>query len=127
MWIWSLGMNANSETKDAAWYFLQWTTGKDFLLKAVRGEFSLVDPVRKSVWADADFQKKLENFTDYYKTFQEIIPNCKVYFTPQPMFFETTTEWAATLHEIYNGKDPQEALDVLADRLSKTLKRAGYK
>jgi hypothetical protein len=43
------------------------------------------------------------------------------------MFFETTTEWAATLHEIYNGKDPQEALDVLAERLSKTLKRAGYK
>ena len=44
-----------------------------------------------------EFQKKLENFTDYYKTFQTIIDNCKVYFTPQPMFFETTTEWAATL------------------------------
>ena len=127
MWIWSLGMNANSETKDAAWYFLQWATGKDFLLKAVRGEFSLVDPIRKSVWADPEFKKKLEEFSGYYETFQTIIPNCKVYFTPQPMFFETTTEWAATLHEIYNGTAPQEALDVLSERLSKTLKRACYK
>lgn len=126
MWIWSLGMNANSQTKDAAWYFMQWATGKDFLLKAVRGKFSLVDPVRKSVWADPDFQKKLEDFTDYYKTFQTIIDTCKVYFTPQPMFFETTTEWAATLHEIYNGADAQEALDQLVNKLDKTLARAGY-
>ena len=126
MWIWSLGMNANSKTKDAAWYFMQWATGKDFLLKAVRGNFSLVDPVRKSVWADADFQKKLEDFTDYYKTFQAIIDTCKVYFTPQPMFFETTTEWAATLHDIYNGADAQEALDGLVKKLESTLKRAGY-
>jgi multiple sugar transport system substrate-binding protein len=127
MWIWSLGMNAASQTKDAAWYFLQWATGKDFLLKAVRGKFSLVDPIRKSVWADAEFQKKLEDFTDYYKTFQEIIPTCKVYFTPQPLFFETTTEWAATLQEIYNGKDTKKALDELVNKLTRTLKRAGYR
>lgn len=126
MWIWSLSMNANSKTKDAAWYFLQWATGKDFLLKGVRGKFSMVDPVRKSIWADAEFQKKLEGFTDYYKTFQEIIPTCKVYFTPQPLFFETTTEWAATLHEIYNGADAQKALDGLVKKLEGTLKRAGY-
>ncbi|PID56763.1 hypothetical protein CSB45_09995 [candidate division KSB3 bacterium] len=86
----------------------------------------MVDPIRKSVWADPEFQSKLENFTDYYKTFQEIIDNCKVYFTPQPMFFETTTEWAATLHEIYDGADAQEALDKLTNKLERTLKRAGY-
>lgn len=126
MWIWSLSMNANSETKDAAWYFLQWATGKDFLLKAVRGQYSLVDPVRKSIWADPQFQEKLEDFTDYYQTFQTIIDNCKVYFTPQPLFFETTTEWAAALHEIYDGKDTQEALDELVNRLERTLQRAGY-
>ncbi len=60
------------------------------------------------------------------KTFQEIIPTCKVYFTPQPLFFETTTEWAATLHEIYNGADAQKALDGLVKKLEGTLKRAGY-
>ncbi len=126
MWIWSLGMNASSKTKDAAWYFMQWATGKDFLTKAVRGKYSLVDPIRKSVWADPQFKKKLNDFPGYYETFQKIIPNCKVYFTPQPMFFETTTEWAATLQEIYNGADTKEALDKLAKKLKRTLRRAGY-
>lgn len=127
MWIWSLGMNANSKTKDAAWYFMQWATGKDFLLKAVKGKYSLVDPVRKSVWADPEFKKKLEGFPGYYDTFQTIIDNCQVYFTPQPVFFKTTTEWAATLHEIYNGEDAQKALDALAKKIEKTIKREGYK
>ena len=95
LWIWALSMNAHSEEKDAAWYFLQWATGKDLLLKGVQGRFSLVDPVRKSIWEHPEFKIKLKGYTDYYKTFQEIISNCRVYFTPQPLFFETTTEWAA--------------------------------
>ena len=31
VWIWSLAMNAGSQKKDAAWYFMQWATGKEFL------------------------------------------------------------------------------------------------
>lgn len=126
MWIWSLGMNANSKTKDAAWYFMQWATSKEFLLKAVRGKYSLVDPVRKSVWADPEFKKKLDDFPGYYDTFQAIIANCKVYFTPQPVFFKTTTEWAAALHEIYNGEDTQKTLDALVKKIEKTIQREGY-
>lgn len=126
LWIWSLGMNAHSKTKDAAWYFLQWATGKDLLRKAVKGRFSLVDPVRKSVWAEPEFQIKLRANTGYYETFQKIIPNCKVYFTPQPLFFETTTEWAGALQEIYKGKDVKETLDNLAGKLRKMLKDAGH-
>jgi multiple sugar transport system substrate-binding protein len=126
MWIWALAMNASSETKDAAWYFLQWATGKDLLLKGVQGRFSLVDPVRKSIWTHPEFKIKLKGYTDYYKTFQEIVPNCKVYFTPQPLFFETTTEWAEALQEIYNGRDTQEALDALVEKLKNILKDAGY-
>ena len=126
MWIWALGMNAHTDEKDAAWYFLQWATGKDFLLKGVQGRFSMVDPVRKSIWEHPEFKIKLKGYTDYYKTFQELIPNCRVYFTPQPLFFETTTEWAATLRDIYEGKDPQEALDALVEKLSIILKDATY-
>lgn len=126
MWIWSLAMNAHSQEKDAAWYFLQWATGKDFLLQGVQGRFSLVDPVRKSIWEHPEFKIKLKGYTDYYTTFQEIIPNCRVYFTPQPLFFETTTEWAAALQEIYNGRETQEALNTLAENLKVLLKEAGY-
>ena len=127
MWIWAMGMNAHTDEKDAAWYFLQWATGKDFLLKGVQGRFSLVDPVRKSIWEHPEFRLKLKGYTDYYKTFQELLPHCRIYFTPQPLFFETTTEWAATLHAIYGGQDTQQALNALVEKLSVLLKDAGYR
>ncbi|MCP3942639.1 MAG: extracellular solute-binding protein [Desulfobacteraceae bacterium] len=123
MWIWSMAMNAHSKTKDAAWYFLQWATSKELQLKGVRGRFSLVDPVRKSIWADPQFQIKLSAFADYSKTFHQIIPNCKIYFTPQPLFFETTTQWAGALQEIYHGKDAKVALDELVSKLKQRLKK----
>ena len=126
MWIWALGMNAHTDEKDAAWYFLQWATGKDFLLKGVQGRFSLVDPVRKSIWEHPEFKLKLKGYTDYDKTFRELLPNCRIYFTPQPLFFETTTEWAATLQAIYEGEDTQQALDALVERLGILLKNAQY-
>ncbi len=126
MWIWALSMNSHSKTKDAAWHFIQWATGKELLLKGVQGRFSTVDPVRKSIWAHPEFKIKLNDYTNYYKTFQKIIPNCKVYFTPQPLFFETTIKWTETLHEIYRGKDTKLALDQLVEKLTKIMKQAGY-
>lgn len=127
MWIWSLGLNTHSKTKDAAWYFLQWATSKEVQLKSVRGRFSMVDPVRKSIWADPQFKMKLSAFTNYDKTFHKIMPNCKIYFTPQPLFFETTTQWAGALQDIYHGKDAQQVLDALAEKLKNRLNAAGYK
>ncbi len=86
----------------------------------------MVNPVRRSIWADPQFQSKLRAFSDYGKTFHRIIPNCKIYFTPQPLFFETTTEWAGALQDIYHGKDAQQALDELAGRLQQRLQMGGY-
>jgi multiple sugar transport system substrate-binding protein len=127
MWIWSLAMNAHSKTKNAAWYFIQWATSKKVQLKGVRGRFSMVDPVRKSIWADPQFKLKLSGFDGYTKTFNAIIPTCRIYFTPQPLFFETTTQWAGALHEIYHGKDAQRVLDDLVKDLTDRLNKAGYK
>ena len=126
MWIWALAMNAHTTDKDAAWYFLQWASGKNFLLRGIQGRFSMVNPVRKSIWEHSEFKFKLKGYTDYYETFQKIIANCRVYFTPQPLFFETTTEWAAALQEIFNGRDTKEALDALVEKLEHLLRDAGY-
>ncbi len=49
----------------------------------------------------------------------------KIQFTPQPLFFETTTEWAQALQDIYAGADAQERLDKLADSLTQQMKDAG--
>ncbi|PIE34776.1 ABC transporter substrate-binding protein [candidate division KSB3 bacterium] len=126
MWIWALAMNAHAQEKDAAWYFLQWATGKEFLLKGVQGRFSLVDPVRKSIWNSPEFMIKLKGYTNYYETFQTIMPNCRVYFTPQPLFFETTTMWTEALHDMYRGKLVRQTLNSLVANLETLLHTAGY-
>lgn len=125
IWIWSLAMNAASKNKEPAWYFLQWATGKEFLRKGAI-TYTLVNPVRTSIMTDPEFIKHMDISKDYLKTLNEIVANdMKIQFTPQPLFFETTTEWAATLQDIYSGADAKTALDALAEKLTGMLKSAG--
>ena len=125
IWIWSLAMNAGSKKKDAAWLFMQWATGKDFLTTGAI-EYNMVNPVRQSIWDNPDFQAKMAEQTDYLATFQTISANdMKIQFTPQPLFFETTTEWAQALQDIYAGQDAKERLDKLVASLTEQLKDAG--
>jgi multiple sugar transport system substrate-binding protein len=87
----------------------------------------MVDPVRQSIWDNPDFQKKMAEAKDYYKTFVEISKgDARIQFTPQPLFFETTTEWAATLQDIYGGTvTVEDGLNKLVDKLTGMLKQAG--
>ncbi|MEW6581013.1 MAG: sugar ABC transporter substrate-binding protein [Chloroflexota bacterium] len=125
IWIWSLAMNAGSSKKDAAWYFLQWATGKDFLTTAAV-EYTFVDPVRQSIWENPDFLARMAEQTDYYETFQTIMSgDTKIQFTPQPLFFETTTEWAQALQDIYAGANTKDRLDQLVENLTYMLEDAG--
>jgi multiple sugar transport system substrate-binding protein len=126
IWIWSLAMNAASKNKEPAWYFLQWATGKDFLRKGAI-TYTLVNPVRTSIMTDPEFVKHMDISKDYLKTLNEIVKNdMKIQFTPQPLFFETTTEWAATLQDIYAGTvDAKTGLDALVQKLTGMLKQAG--
>ena len=71
-------------------------------------------------------EDKMAQQTDYLKTFQTISSNdMKIQFTPQPLFFETTTEWAQALQDIYAGADAKERLDKLVESLTEQLKDAG--
>ncbi|MBK8022604.1 MAG: extracellular solute-binding protein [Chloroflexi bacterium] len=125
IWIWSLAMNAGSQNKDASWLFLQWATGKEFLTTGAV-DYNMVNPVRASIWENADFQAKMSQQTNYLETFNTIMANdAKIQFTPQPLFFETTTEWAQALQEIYAGADTQERLDELVESLTLQLQDAG--
>lgn len=125
MWIWSLAMSSASKNKEAAWYFLQWATGKEHQTKGAV-EYTMVDPVRTSIWENPDFQEAMSDHKNYFEAYQEIIPNCYIWFTPQPKFFETTTEWAATLQDIYAGTvTAQEGLDALVEKLTIILIQEG--
>ena len=126
IWIWSLAMSEFSNQKEAAWFFMQWATGTDnTTFGAVNAD--LVNPIRKSVWANPDFQQRLEkSYPGYLKQYQASIEGASIYFTPQQLFPDFTTEWAATLQQMYGGQVPiDEGLDQLAERLTRKLKDVG--
>jgi multiple sugar transport system substrate-binding protein len=126
IWIWSLAMSKFSKDKDATWNFLQWASGPEHgLFGATQMDF--VNPVRKSVWADEMFRERLNtSYPGYVEMHDVSAPGAKIHFTPQPLFFDLTTEWAASLQKMVAGELPvDEGLDQLADSVNGQLKEAG--
>jgi multiple sugar transport system substrate-binding protein len=112
-WTWSMAMNSSSKNKGAAWLFLQYFTSKEFALYA-SVEMNNLDPARTSVWDSSGFKNKMASHEGWLDTFNKTINSTTILFTPQPMFFQTTTEWAATLQDMVAGRQSvQAALDDL--------------
>jgi multiple sugar transport system substrate-binding protein len=126
VWIWSLAMSSFSRNKDATWSFLQWATGTDHLLFGARSK-DMVDPVRASIWKDQDFQDRVKkNFPGFMDAYNATAPDAKIYFTPQPLFFNVTTDWAAALQRMVARQVPvSEALDQLAEGVNRQMRQAG--
>lgn len=126
IWIWSLAMSKFSKDKDATWNFLQWASGPEHgLFGATKMDF--VNPVRKSVWSDEMFRDRLNSsYPGYVEMHDVSAPGAKIHFTPQPLFFDLTTEWAASLQKMVANEIPvDEGLDQLAESVNKQLKEAG--
>ncbi len=126
VWIWSLGMNNFSEQKEAGWYFVQWASGTEHDLFGAR-KMDFVNPVRASVWDDGEFRDRIaKSYPGYLEQYEASAPGSKIYFTPQPLFFNLTTEWAASLQKMVAGEvSSDEGLDQLAESVDKQLKQAG--
>lgn len=126
IWVWALAMSEFSKQKEAAWYFMQWATGvQNTTFGAIHAD--VVNPVRKSVWENEEFKARLEkSYPGYLKQYQASVAGAKIYFTPQQLFPEFTTEWASTLQQMYGGTVAvSEGLDKLAERLTGKLKSVG--
>jgi multiple sugar transport system substrate-binding protein len=74
------------------------------------------------VWNDPGFRQKIEPEEGYYDTWQKTIANTTILFTPQPAFFQTTTDWAETLQNMVAGTvEVQAGLDGLKQRMDRAL------
>jgi multiple sugar transport system substrate-binding protein len=126
VWIWSLAMSNFSTRKDAAWLFMQWATGTDHLLFGAR-DHDMIDPVRSSIWKDDEFQSHMkQKVPGFLETYQVTSPDAKIYFTPQPLFFNVTTDWAAALQRMVAKEVPvDEGLDQLAEATDRQMSDAG--
>jgi multiple sugar transport system substrate-binding protein len=126
IWIWSLAMSNFSKDKDATWYFMQWASGAEHaIFGATKMDF--VNPVRQSVWKDEIFRERLnKSYAGYVDMFDKSAPGASIKFTPQPLFFDVTTEWASTLQKMVAKEVPvDEGLDMLVQSIDTQLKEAG--
>jgi multiple sugar transport system substrate-binding protein len=126
VWIWSLAMNAFGKQKDAAWYFMQWASSTEHDMFGAR-KVDFVNPVRASVWKDAEFRSRIDkSYNGYLAQHDASAPGAKIYFTAQPLFFDVTTLWAETLQKMVAKEVPvDEGLDQLAASIDKQMKDAG--
>jgi len=120
-----LAMSEFSKNKEAAWFFLQWATGtENTTFGCLHGD--LIDPVRDSTWQVPEFQTRLQGYPGYLDQYQKSIGQSKIYFTPQQLFPEFTTDWAAMLQRMYSKEIPvDEGLDQLAQGLERRLRSVG--
>ncbi|MDR3210413.1 MAG: sugar ABC transporter substrate-binding protein [Planctomycetota bacterium] len=122
LWVWSIAMNASSKIQDAAWIFIQWFTDKPYQTFSVV-DWKAVDPPRKSVFENPKFQEKIKSYEGFGDMFTRTVDGTTIQFTPNPYFFELTTEWAATLQDLVAGKysSTQTALDELKVKMDNAL------
>lgn len=119
LWVWSMGMNSASQNKGAAWYFLQYFSGKDFMQWSGT-EAACTDTPRESVLSSDEYIACLSSAEGYYEAFSTIKDSASIYFTAQPYFTETTTEWAKTLQELVTTNkysSVEEAMNQLAETM----------
>jgi len=126
VWIWSLALSSFSKQKDAAWLFMQWAASVEHDLFGAR-KMDFVNPVRASVWKDSEFRDRIaKSYPGYLEQHDVSSPGAKIYFTAQPLFFDLTTEWAASLQKMVAKEvTVDEGLDKLADSINRQLKQAG--
>jgi len=126
IWIWSLAMSKFSKDLDATWYFMQWASGPEHgLFGATQMDF--VNPVRKSVWDDDMFRDRMATSYPGYVDMHDVsAPGASIKFTAQPLFFDLTTEWAASLQKmVANEVSVDDGLDELAASVNRQLEEAG--
>lgn len=128
IWTWALSMNAKARNKEAAWFFIQWATSKEVLLRsALAGN---LDPVRRSVWEHPDvvaMTSKWDN-GNWRKVVTDMLEKYAAWYpTPQTELVAVWDRWIQAYHEIYAGKDAQQAMDEAARDIEQILIRAGLK
>ena len=125
VWIWSLAMSNFSRQQQAAWKLMQWATSTQQLtLGATKAD--LIDPTRQVVWDNQDFKTRMQGYPGFLDQFAASSPGAKIYFTPQPLFFNVTTNWAAALQKMYSNQvSVEDGLDQLAADIKSQLSNAG--
>lgn len=121
MWVWSLGMNASSHNKDAAWQFIQWASSKESLTAAI--DAGNMNPTRISVGQGAEMQTATADWGGYNEVWQTILSDYARWpYTPSDLWPEAGDIWTTQLQAAVLGqKSAQDAMDDAAGEIDRLI------
>jgi multiple sugar transport system substrate-binding protein len=114
LWTWSVVMNDRTRDAEAAWRFVEWATGPDFLLRsAFEGN---MNPTRRSTWEDEAFVARTARWGSFADVARTLIEReASVLVTPASNYLEIAKRWTKALLDAYTGRaEVGEALEKAA-------------
>jgi multiple sugar transport system substrate-binding protein len=124
IWLWSLGMNAHSSQKNAAWLFIQWATSKDVMTKTITA--GNINPPRASVAASSTMSDYTKNWGNYNQIWQEILAkHAKWRWNPSTQFDAEGNRWAEAVQCAFlHQKSVEQCMNDAAVDINRVLSRA---
>jgi sorbitol/mannitol transport system substrate-binding protein len=139
LWVWSLAMESSSKNKDAAFKFLTWASGKDYLkLVAAKKGWANVPPgTRISTYQNPNYKKAAGAFAgivlnsmltaDPTRQTLHKVPYVGVQFVGIPEFQNIGTLVTQNLAAAVAGKTSVDsALELSQRQVTRIMKQAGY-
>lgn len=123
LWTWSVVMNDRTRDSDAAWRFMEWATGREFLLRsAFEGN---MNPTRTSIWGDESFRAHTSGWGAFYEVARTLIErDAFVLVTPASNYLSIARRWVEALLDIYAGRaETVEALELAATAIDQLVAR----
>jgi multiple sugar transport system substrate-binding protein len=114
LWTWSVVMNSRTKDREAAWRFIEWATGREFLLRsAFEGN---MNPTRTSIWDDESFRTHTSGWGAFYDVARTLIEReASVLVTPAGNYLSVAERWVEAVLDIYAGRiETAEALELAA-------------
>lgn len=124
MWMWSMVMNARSDRPDAAWEFMEWASGSEFLTRtALAGN---MNPTRRSTWADPGFAERASQWHGFPGVAMELVNDlADVLVTPAVNYIEVARRWTRALRDAYRDEGSlEQCLGAAAGDIDRLVIRA---
>ena len=103
LWTWSVVMNTRARDRDAAARFVEWATGREFLLRSA-GEGNM-NPTRTSIWDDEGFRASAAAWDGFYNVSRALIErDAFVLVTPAANYLQIARRWVRALLDAYGGR-----------------------
>jgi ABC-type glycerol-3-phosphate transport system substrate-binding protein len=101
-------MNSRSRNKDAAWEFIEWATGVEFLLRsAFEGN---MNPTRRSSWNSSRFLEAASGWGDFAAVARKLVEEiAEIQVTPCVNYIEVARRWTRALLDAYQDLDAVES------------------